>query len=134
MNRFKYLAIFAVVGICFAMTAPKIDAQVTINIGVPPECPYGYYDYAPYTCAPWGYYGPEWFTGGVFIGAGPWYHGPDNFHGYVNNSYDPQRGYKGPTPRVGERPEPSKCPDKVANFKGNEARDGRGHVVAAKKR
>ncbi len=134
MNRFKYLATFAVVGICFAMTAPKIDAQVTINIGVPPECPYGYYDYAPYTCAPWGYYGPEWFTGGVFIGAGPWYHGPDNFQGYVNNSYDPQRGYKGPTPRVGERPEPSKRPDKVANFKGNEARDGRGHVVAAKKR
>jgi len=41
----------------------------------PPVCPYGYFDYAPYACAPYGYYGPSWFSGGVFIGAGPWYHG-----------------------------------------------------------
>ena len=27
----------------------------------------------PYACAPYGYYGPDWFAGGVFIGAGPWY-------------------------------------------------------------
>src|SRR5580658_7657608 len=32
---------------------------------------YGYFSYAPYTCAPYGYYGPDWFVGGVFIGAGP---------------------------------------------------------------
>jgi len=40
-----------------------------------PYCPYGYYDYAPYSCSPYGYYGPDWFNGGVFIGAGPWFHG-----------------------------------------------------------
>ena len=41
----------------------------------PPVCAYGYYPDYPYACAPYGYYGPEWFSGGVFIGAGPWYHG-----------------------------------------------------------
>src|SRR5664279_2615645 len=40
----------------------------------PPVCEWGYYSYAPYGCAPYGYYGPEWFYGGLFIGAGPWYH------------------------------------------------------------
>jgi len=33
------------------------------------------YDAAPYNCAPSGYYGPEWFSGDVFVGAGPWIHG-----------------------------------------------------------
>jgi hypothetical protein len=40
-------------------------AQVGISIGEPPVCPYGYYEAPPYTCAPDGYYGPEWFTGGI---------------------------------------------------------------------
>jgi len=44
-------------------------------IGPAPVCAYGYYAYYPYACAPQGYYGPQWFVGGVFIGAGPWYHG-----------------------------------------------------------
>ena len=133
MNRIKFLIILAVAGICFAVMAPKTEAQVPINIGVPPECPYGYYDYAPYECAPYGYYGPEWFTDGVFVGAGPWFHGHPEFQGHVDNSYDPQRGYKGPKPNRGERPEPSKPVGKVANFKGNEVRDGRGHVGGGKK-
>ena len=34
---------------------------------------WGYYSYYPYACAPYGYYGPNWFSGGVFIGVGPWY-------------------------------------------------------------
>jgi hypothetical protein len=29
-------------------------AQVSINIGSAPVCPYGYFDYAPYNCAPYG--------------------------------------------------------------------------------
>ena len=70
MNTLKLLVIVAVAGICCMVAAPRIEAQVSINIGPEPVCPYGYYDYAPYTCAPYGYYGPEWFTGGVFIGAG----------------------------------------------------------------
>jgi hypothetical protein len=129
MNTFKYLALAAVAGIFLTVTAPKMDAQVSINIGTPPQCPYGYYDAAPYACAPYGYYGPEWFTGGVFIGSGPWFHGADNFRGHVNNRFHPDHGYKGPRPNVGDKPEPSKRLDKVAHFKGNEMRDGRGHVA-----
>ena len=132
MNQFKYLAIVAVAGICFTMTAPKAEAQVTINIGAPPECPYGYYDYAPYACAPWGYYGPEWFSSGVFVGAGPWFHGRDDFRGHVNNHFHPEHGYKGPMPARGEKADPRKHIE-TAHFKGNEMRDGRGHVVSEKR-
>src|ERR1700761_1980244 len=73
MRSFKVLASSAVAAalLCAFSTAP---AQVSINIGVPPVCPYGYFSYPPYDCAPYGYYGPDWFVGGVFIGAGPWYH------------------------------------------------------------
>lgn len=48
-------------------------------VGPPPNCAYGYYGYYPYACAPYGYYGPNYFAGGVFIGAGPWFHG---FYGH----------------------------------------------------
>ena len=118
------------------MTAPNMEAQVSVgvNIGVAPDCPYGYYDTPPYGCAPYGYYGPEWFTGGVFIGAGPWFHGPDNFRGHVNNHFHPDHGYKGAAPHPGDKPEASKPVDKVAHFKGNEMRDGRGHVGGGEKR
>ena len=64
-----------------------------VGIGVPayygpaPVCAYGYYDYYPYACAPYGYYGPDWFVGGVFIGAGPW------FHGYGHRGYYGRGGY-----------------------------------------
>ena len=39
----------------------------------PPVCDWGYYNYYPYDCAPYGYYGPQWFSGGIFLGVGPWY-------------------------------------------------------------
>ena len=52
--------------------APAAQAQLVINIGVQPSCPYGYYGYAPYSCAPDGYYGPGYFYNGVFLGMGPW--------------------------------------------------------------
>ena len=135
MRRFIFLVLVAVAGICFTAAVPEAKAQVSIgvNIGAAPDCPYGYYDTAPYGCAPYGYYGPEWFTGGVFVGAGPWFHGADNFQGHVNNRFHPDHGYKGPAPRVGDKPEPSKRLDKVANFKGNEVRDGRGHVGGGKR-
>jgi hypothetical protein len=134
MNRFKYLALVILAGICLAVAAPKAEAQVSVNVNVgpAPDCPYGYYDTAPYGCAPYGYYGPEWFTGGVFIGAGPWFHGPDNFHGHVNNRFHPEHGYKGPAPHPGDKPEPSRQPGKVSHFKGNEVRDGRGHATGKK--
>jgi hypothetical protein len=82
MRKFGFL-VFAVVGAIGFTVGPKAEAQVSINIGVAPECPYGYYDAAPYSCAPSGYYGPEWFNGEAFIGAGPWFHGASEFHGHV---------------------------------------------------
>jgi hypothetical protein len=67
----RYLTLAAVAGICLTAATPRTEAQISINIGPAPVCPYGYYEAPPYHCAPYGYYGPEWFTGRVFIGAGP---------------------------------------------------------------
>ena len=44
----------ALAGIAFMFASPKADAQVGVAIGVAPDCPYGYYDVAPYACAPYG--------------------------------------------------------------------------------
>jgi hypothetical protein len=126
MNGFKYLAIAAVAAMFVAAGTPKAEAQISVNLGVAPACPYGYYDYTPYQCAPYGYYGPEWFHGRAFIGAGPWFHGRDEFRGHVDTSFDPQRGYSGRFPNNGERAtQRSRAP---RTFKGNEMRDGRGHA------
>jgi hypothetical protein len=133
MKGFKFVALAAFVGCAMIATVPKAPAQIAVEIGVAPECPYGYYDAAPYDCAPYGYYGPEWFTGGVFLGAGPWFHGPENFQGHVNNRFHPEHGYTGPKPQRGEKAEPSNRLDKVAHFKGNEVRDGRGHAGGGKR-
>jgi hypothetical protein len=132
MCKFTLVLLAAVAVIGSTATAPKAEAQASVNIGVAPDCPYGYYDVAPYACAPAGYYGPEWFSGGVFIGAGPWFHGPSDFHGHVNNRFHPEHGYKGPMPKVGEKPDPARHVD-TAHFKGNEVRDGRGHTVKDKR-
>ena len=113
---------------CIATTAKAAGPQVGVEIGVAPDCPYGYYDVAPYNCAPAGYYGPEWFTGGVFIGTGPWFHGPETFRGHVNNHLHPAHGYKGALPARGEKPVEEKRVT-AEHFKGNEMRDGHGKVV-----
>lgn len=80
----KYLRYVVLLGI---LAMPLAYSQAAVNVGVgigvgpgvvvagPPVCAYGYYPDYPYACAPYGYYGPSWFAGGVFIGAGPWYHG-----------------------------------------------------------
>jgi hypothetical protein len=126
MRGFKYVALTAVAGLSFlAISTKTTQAQVTVDVGVAPSCPYGYYETAPYGCAPYGYYGPEWFTGGVFIGAGPWFHGPANFHGHVDNHFHPDHGYKGPAPHPGDKVEAGR-EHPPANFHGNEVHDGRG--------
>jgi|ERR1700722_15339182 hypothetical protein len=126
MNKIKFLALAAIAAAAISAGVPRASAQLSINIGVAPECPYGYYDYSPYGCAPYGYYGPEWFHGRVFVGAGPWFHGSSRFHGHVNNSFDPQHGYNGRMPEKGER---AATRDRAPRqFKGNEVRDGRGHA------
>jgi hypothetical protein len=123
MRLITSFALIAVAGIALAAAAPVAQAQVSVSIGVAPACPYGYYDYAPYRCSPNGYYGPQYFEGGTFVGVGPWFHGSDDFHGTVNNRYDPQHGYKGSMPRAGQ-----KAKGKAVAFSGNEERDGRGHT------
>jgi hypothetical protein len=121
MSRWKLLLMSGLATGLLSTTAAVAPAQVSINIGGgPPVCPYGYFDYPPYDCAPYGYYGPDWFVGGVFLGAGPWFHGPHGFYGHVDNRYDPQHGYRGPMPARGVQP--------FNHFQGNEARDGQGHV------
>jgi len=124
MALWKSLALFTLTagllsGVTLSLAAPA-QVSVGVNIGAAPVCPYGYFDYAPYDCAPYGYYGPDWFVGGVFIGAGPWFHGHSGFYGHVDNRWDPHHGYAGPVPGRGERP--------FTNFHANEARDGRGHT------
>jgi hypothetical protein len=133
MPGIKFFALaIVVVGIFFSATAPKAQAQVGVvgvNIGVAPDCPYGYFDYAPYNCVPDGYYGSEWFKGGVFIGVGPWFHASSDFQGKVDNRFDPLHGYTGSLPKVGDKPAAQrKDPQK---FRGNESRDGRGHRIGA---
>ena len=132
MRGSTFLFLAAVVGLGLTAVAPRAQAQVAVEVGVAPDCPYGYYDVPPYNCAPFGYYGPEWFSGGVFIGAGPWFHGRDDFRGHVNNHFHPEHGYKGPMPARGEKADPRKHIE-TAHFKGNEMRDGRGHVVSEKR-
>jgi hypothetical protein len=124
MYKINTLALAALV-IGLLLCAPVAPAQVSVGveIGPAPVCPYGYFDYAPYDCAPYGYYGPDWFVRGVFLGAGPWFHGPHGFFGHVDNRFDPHHGYVGPLPERGA--------ERFHHFHANEARDGRGNVGEA---
>lgn len=58
--------------------APQVGISISSPL-VEPVCTYGYYDYSPYACAPVGFWGPEYFFGGHFRGAGPW---EGRGHGY----------------------------------------------------
>src|SRR5580658_529563 len=101
----KYMR-YAVMVALLALPLAYANAGVVVGVGPvgvgvgvagPPACAYGYYPDYPYACAPYGYYGPSWFSGGVFIGAGPWYHGWG--HGYYGRPY--ARGFVGSRGYVG---------------------------------
>ncbi|MFZ0747098.1 MAG: hypothetical protein WAM85_22035 [Terracidiphilus sp.] len=124
----KLVVLAAIAGLCFAVSAPKAQAQVSVSIGVEPVCPYGYFDYPPYACAPYGYYGPEWFQGGVFIGAGPWFHGPAHFRGHVDEHFDPHHGYHGHLPSRGGKADWGSHHGTVEHFKGHAVREEHGHA------
>jgi hypothetical protein len=132
MRGLKLLGVTAVIAGFFVAGSPAANAQMSAAVGAAPACPYGYFDVAPYECAPSGYYGPEWFNGESFIGAGPWFHGSKSFRGNVNNTYHPHNGYKGTLPNRGEKAEPTNRVTS-ASFKGNEERDGRGNVTGGKR-
>jgi hypothetical protein len=127
MRGLIFITAAAALFLTFAVATPNAHAQVSVQIGPAPVCPYGYYDVPPYNCAPYGYYGPEWFANGIFIGTGPWFHGPEQFVGHVNNHFHPEHGYRGPYPGHGEVA--SRPLNHIDHFKGNEMRDGHGHVT-----
>jgi hypothetical protein len=87
----RYLRYLALAGICMFSASYAHAQRVVVGVGrgpayvgPPPVCAYRYYGYYPYACAPYRYYGPQWFVGGAFIGAGPWFHGfygPRPFYG-----------------------------------------------------
>jgi hypothetical protein len=134
--------VFAIRGLGFVLLAALVglgspacagrSVRVAGGIGPEPACPYGYFDVFPYDCAPPGYYGPEWFDGDIFIGAGPWFHGHRSFRGHVDNRFHPDHGYQGPMPRRGDPFDPARRVD-GAHFHGDEMRDGRGHIVRGRR-
>lgn len=127
-TQWKNLRIFAVATVFGVLVLAGISqpasAQVNINvnIGPAPVCPYGYFNYAPYNCAPFGYYGPDWFHSGMFIGAGPWFAGPVGFRGYFDRGFDPRYGYRGGLPPRGARPDWDRHPGWERNFHGRSYR------------
>ena len=122
MNRLHVLVIGLVLFLAGCRT------HVAVGVGGPPVCPYGYYEAPPYNCAPDGYYGPEWFSGGVFIGAGPWYHAPASFYGHVDHDLDHRRGYRGALPARGDRPTEQRAP-----FRGQAMHNPRGREAPGKR-
>jgi len=121
MKALRHLALMTVAAGFFSVGVTTATAQVSVSIGEPPVCPYGYYEDTPYNCAPYGYYGPEWFSGGVFIGAGPWFHGPEHFYGHVDHHFDYRHGYRGPMPARGEH-----AIEHHEHFRGNAMHDAHG--------
>ncbi len=95
MKYLRYVALLALLTLPLAYSQAQVRVGVGIGVGGyvagPPVCAYGYYPDYPYACAPYGYYGPNWFANGIFIGAGPWYHGWG--HSYWGRGYG--RGFYG---------------------------------------
>src|ERR1035437_4338281 len=101
MRKLRLVLMATLLTLPFAATAIAQDVEEDVGVGqavVPapmvyaaPVCDWGYYSYYPYACAPYGYYGSDWFMGGVFIGAGPWYH-RGWYGGYGRGGYGYGRG------------------------------------------
>jgi hypothetical protein len=116
MRILKYAALLGILLFAAASAQGQVAVRVGVGpvvagaraIGPEPVCAYGYYRYYPYACAPYGYWGPTYFIGGVFVGVGPWYHahwGPGYWgrgyygHGYYGRpgwGYRPGYGYGRP--------------------------------------
>jgi hypothetical protein len=123
MKYLRYVALLALLALPLAYSQAEVRVGVGIGVGGyvagPPVCAYGYYPDYPYTCAPYGYYGPTWFVNGIFIGAGPWYHGwghpywgrpygrgfEGRFEGheFEGHGFEGRRGFEGRGPSAGFR-------------------------------
>ena len=124
MKYLRYFALLALLALPLAYSQAEVRVGVGIGVGGyvagPPVCSYGYYQDYPYACAPYGYYGPSYFANGIFIGAGPWYHGwgrpyygrgyARGFagrgfagHGFAGHGPVARRGFEGRGPGAGFR-------------------------------
>ena len=122
MSYLKSLILLILAGALLSYAHPPRRPRFPSNIGVAPVCPYGYFDYAPYDCAPYGYYGPDWFVGGIFIGAGPWFHGPHEASPVTSTTATIlTTATEGPLPAA-------RRAGRSTTSTRNEARDGQGHV------
>ena len=113
MRYLKYAALSAALLGALLLTAGNAPAQVAVGVrvgpvgvavGPEPVCAYGYYPFAPYGCAPAGYWGPNYFVGGIFVGAGPWFRGwghPYGWYARPGYAYRPGWAYR---PANGFRP------------------------------
>jgi len=79
MRVLSFMVLAAAAGIGLTVSTPTARAQVSVEIGVAPDCPYGYYDTLLMDALPPAITGPEWFNGDGFVGAGPWFHGASDF-------------------------------------------------------
>ena len=112
---------------------PAAQAQLVINIGVQPSCAYGYYGYAPYACAPNGYYGPGYFYNGIFLGMGPW-GGWGYSHGWGSHRFVSEGGgsYHGGPGRVSYRASGGAAQSRTAVSHSNGARPSAGHAAVTR--
>lgn len=116
--------------------APATQAQISLGInigGPPPVCPYGYFEYPPYQCAPYGFYGPGYFYNGIFLGVGPWSNwgynhgwGGHRFNGGGGGRYVAGRRDGGGRPAAGRANNRGGASHEVAN------RGGASHATAAR--
>ena len=113
--------------------APAVQAQLVIDIGVQPSCPYGYYGYAPYQCAPMGYYGPGYFYNGIFLGMGPW-GGWGYSHGWGGHRFVSEGGgsYHGGPGRVSYRSNGGQARGNTVASRSGGARPSSSHAVVAR--
>jgi hypothetical protein len=75
---------FLAIGLGIALfTGSRAQAQVSVSIGQPPVCPYGYYKDRLTTARQMATMGPEWLSGGVFFGVGPWFLGPEHMDTWI---------------------------------------------------
>ena len=58
MHAWKFIALPILIAAGLSIPS-SAAAQVSVNIGAEQVCPYGYYDVAPYNCAPYGTMDPS---------------------------------------------------------------------------
>ena len=96
-------------------------AQVSVNIGVAPVCPYGYFDFAPYDCAPMATMGRIGLSGVCLSGPGHGFTALAVFMAMSTTATILVTATTGPFPARGEQA--------FSHFHANEAQDGHGHVA-----